>query len=104
VRIHRGDVPERYRILIAGLPTTRAARMVGDLVGDDVEPASVARIVAEVIDRVFDYPSDVAGYLAPYANRFGFCRGDGVGLLDYLLDFADYDRNRDMIRAEARGE
>jgi hypothetical protein len=93
----------KQRIVLAGLPATRAARMIGDLLGDDVEPASVARIIAEVIDRVLDYPSNVAECLAPYAGRFGFRRGDGPGLLGYLLDLAGYDRHGDTVRAEARG-
>jgi len=104
VRIHRAEVPERQRILLAGLPATRAARMIGDLLGDHVEPSSVAQITAEVIDRVFDYPSDVAECIAPYASRFGFRRGDGVGLLDHLLSLAGYSRNRDSIRSLARGD
>jgi hypothetical protein len=104
VRIHRGHVPDKQRILLAGLPATRAARMIGDLLGDHVEPSSVAQITAEVIDRVFDYPSDVAECIAPYASRFGFRRGDGVGLLDYLLTLAGYSRNRDTIRSLARGD
>jgi predicted transcriptional regulator of viral defense system len=103
VRIHRADATGKQRILLAGLPATRAARMIGDLIGDHVEPPSVARITAEVIDRVFDHPSNVAECLAPYASRFGLRRGDGVGLLDYLLDLADYSERRDVIRAEARG-
>lgn len=103
VRIHRGKVEDKQRILLAGLPATRGAQMIGDLIGDHVEPSSVARITAEVIDRVFDYPSDVAECIAPHANRFGFRRGDGVGLLDYLLTLAGYSKNRDMIRSEARG-
>lgn len=102
VRIHRGDVPGRYRSVLHGLPATRAARMVGDLLGDDVEPGSVANITAVVIDRVFDYPKDVAQCISPYASRFGFRRGDGVALLDHLLTIANYDRHRDLIREMAR--
>ncbi len=102
VRIHRGDVPERYRTLIAGLPATRAARMIGDVIGDHVEPASVALIAAEVLDRRLDDPASIAECLAPYASRFEFRRGDGVGLLHYLLDLADYREHRDSIHTEAR--
>lgn len=101
VRIHRGEATGKQHIVLAGLPATRAARMIGDLLGDHVEPASVARITAEVVDRVFDYPSNIAECLAPYASRFGFRRGDGVALLDYLLDLADYSLHRDAVRTEA---
>lgn len=104
VRIHRGEVPGKYRIVIDGLPATRAARMVGDLLGDDIEPSSVAHIAAVVIDRVLDYPSNVAECIAPYASRFGFRRGDGPALLDHLLTLAGYDSHRDQIRQEARAQ
>lgn len=103
VRIHRGEVPEKYRIVISGLPTTRAARMVGDLLGDDIEPERVANIAAMVIDRVLDYPSNVAECVAPYASRFGFRRGDGPALLDHLLTLAGYGRHRGQTRQEPRG-
>ncbi len=104
VRIHRGEVPDRQRIVLAGMPTTRAARMIADLLADDIEPTSVAHITATVIDRVFDHPGDVAECIAPYAGRFGLRRGDGPALLDHLLSVAGYDRRRDVIGALARGE
>ncbi len=104
VRIHRGEVPDRQRIVLAGMPTTRAARMIADLLADNIEPTSVAHITATVIDRVFDYPGAVAECIAPYAGRFGFRRGDGPALLDHLLNMAGYDRSRDVINALARGE
>lgn len=103
VRIHRGNVVDQQRILLAGLPATRGARMIGDLIGDHVEPSSVARITAEIIDRGLDHQSDVAECIAPYANRFGFRLGDGVALLDYLLTLAGYSKNRDGIGSAALG-
>jgi Transcriptional regulator, AbiEi antitoxin len=104
VRIHRGVVPEGQRIVLGGLPVTRAARMIGDLLGDDVEPERVAQITAVAIDRVLDHPDLVARCIAPYASRFGFRRGDGPALLDHLLGMAGYDRRRGAIGALAGGE
>ena len=86
---------------LGGLPTTRAGRMIGDLVADNVDPAAVAQITAEVLDRVYEYPSVVAKMLAAHAQRFGFRNGDGVGVLNYLLTLVEY-RNKDMVIAEAR--
>ncbi|MEX1277722.1 MAG: type IV toxin-antitoxin system AbiEi family antitoxin domain-containing protein, partial [Chloroflexota bacterium] len=79
VRIHRGRVPPERRILLSGLPTTRAGWMVGQLLGDHVDPDAVAQITREVLDRALDYPSEVANAVAPYAQRFGLERGDGPG-------------------------
>jgi hypothetical protein len=101
VRLHRARVPEEHRIVLRGLPVTRAGWMIGDLLADHVDPESVARITAEVVDRVFDYPPVIAERIAPFAARFGFPRGDGVRLLDELLTLAGH-RNREAVIEEAR--
>lgn len=97
VRIHRGVVPTGQRIVIGGLPVTRAARMIADMLGDDIEPERVAQITAVAIDRVLDQPDLIAACISPYASRFGFRRGDGPALLDHLLGMAGYNRSRDAI-------
>jgi Transcriptional regulator, AbiEi antitoxin len=97
VRLHRGRVPDEQRLLLHGLPTTRAGRMIADLLDDHVEPASVAQITAEVVRRVFDYPSTIAQCIAPSAARYGFKRGDGVALLHHLLTLANYSDRAEMV-------
>jgi hypothetical protein len=101
VRLHRGTVPEEQRILLLGLPVTRAGRMIGDLLADHVDPSAVAQITAQVVDRAVDYPAVIAESIAPNAASFGFRRGDGTALLDHLLTVADYD-GRTAAMAEAR--
>jgi len=101
VRIHRGRVPPERRVLQGGLPTTRAAWMVGQLLADHLDVDAVAEITREVLERVLDYPRAVAEAVGPYAARFGLERGDGVGLLDELLRRAGAPR-RDGLLAEAR--
>ena len=91
VRLHRGRVPDEHRMVLSGLPVTRAGWMIGDLLADHVDPESVARIAAEAIDRKLDPPSVVAERIAPFAARFGFPRADGAGLLDVLLALAGSD-------------
>jgi len=100
VRLHRSQV-RTGRIVLHGLPITCAGRMIGDLVGDNVDPDAVAQIVKEVLDAVYDYPSTVAENLAPYAARSGFRQGDGLALLDEFLTRAGH-RHRDELLAEAR--
>jgi hypothetical protein len=102
VRLHRGTVPSKDRIVLGGLPTTRAGRMVGDLLADHVDPNAVAQVTVEVLERMLDYPRAVVDDLAPYSTRFGFAAGDGVGLLDHLLQLAG-SRDRDRFLAEAAG-
>lgn len=101
VRIHRGRVPPERRLLLGGLPTTRAAWMIGQLLADHVDPDAVAEITREVLDRALDYPSVVAEALAPYAHRFGYPRGDGAALLDELLRRAG-SGTREALPAAAR--
>lgn len=101
IRLHRGHVPSEHRIILHGLPVTRAGWMIGDLLADHVDPETVARITAEVIDRVLDYPSVIAERIAPFAGRFDLPHGDGLGVLDQLLTLADYP-DRESILTETR--
>jgi hypothetical protein len=102
VRIHRGSVLPERRILLGGLPTTRAAWVIGQLLADHVDPDAVAQITREVLDRALDYPSVVVNAVAPHAQRFGLERGNGVALLDELLRRTGAS-NREALVAEARG-
>ena len=77
--------------------------MIGDLVGDNVDPDSVAQIVKDVLDAMYDYPSTVAQNLAPYAARFGFRQRDGLALFNEFLTRAGH-RHRDELLAEARAD
>jgi predicted transcriptional regulator of viral defense system len=88
VRVHRGKVPATDRIVLSGLPVTRPARTIADLLADHVEPGVVGRIAAEVLDGGLEDSAEVAGHLAPYATRFDLPRGDGRATLDHLLAFA----------------
>ena len=103
IRLHRGQVPENRRILLHGLPTTRAGRMIGDLLADSVDPDQVAQIAVEVIDNVYDYPRVIAESLTLQAARFGFRKGDGIALFDELLRRAGYaDRERMVAMAREK--
>ena len=101
VRIHRGAVPQDRRILLGGLPTTRAGWMIGQLLAYHIDLDAVAGITREVLEKVLDYPRVVAEAVGPHAQRFGLERGDGIGLLDELLRRAATP-NRQGLTAEAR--
>ncbi|MHB8400194.1 MAG: type IV toxin-antitoxin system AbiEi family antitoxin domain-containing protein [Candidatus Limnocylindrales bacterium] len=101
VRLHRGTVPPEHRIIVGGLPTTRAGWMIGQLLADHVDPEAVAEITREVIERVNEYPRVVAEALAPYAQRFGLESGDGIDLLDELLRRAGTPTRQALV-AEVR--
>ncbi|MEX2447697.1 MAG: type IV toxin-antitoxin system AbiEi family antitoxin domain-containing protein [Solirubrobacterales bacterium] len=88
VRLHRGEVPAPDRIVLSGLPVTRAARTIADLLADHVEPGVVGRIAAEVLDGGLEGTGEVAERLAAYATRFDLPRDDGEATLDHLLALA----------------
>jgi len=88
VRLHRGKVPAADRVVVAGLPVTRAVRMIADLLADHVEPGVVGGIAAEVVDGGLEDAVDIAERLAPYATRFGLSPGEGSSTLDHLLALA----------------
>ena len=85
VRIHHRSVNETKWIVLRGLPVTRPSVIAADLLRDQVEPEAVAHVVADAIRGVFDYPGTFVETLAPSANRFGLRRGDGIGMLRWLL-------------------
>lgn len=101
IRIHRGTVEDSDRLLLHGLPATRAGRMIADLLTDHVDPAAVAQIVDEVLTHVYDYPGTIAEKVAPFAVRFGLRAGDGIGLLDHMLRLSG-NVQREGLLEEAR--
>lgn len=101
VRLHRGYVPPELRTIIAGLPVTNSARMIGDLLADRVDPIAVGQIASEVLGRNLTPPAAIAECMTPHASAFGFRRGDGEALLDHLLELVGSEQRAklvDMVR------
>jgi hypothetical protein len=65
---------------------TRPARIVSDLLDDHEDPEAVAHIVADAIRGNYDSPGVFTDSLAAQASRFGLRRGDGLGVMRWLLD------------------
>ena len=102
VRIHVRALAEGEWTALGGLLVTRPSRIASDLLWDQEDPEAVARIIADAIRPVYDYPTTFADRLAPHAARFGLRKGDGLALLRWLLELTgDPDAARWM--AEARG-
>ncbi len=89
VRIHVRQLPDGVWVRLGGLPVTRPARTVSDLLWDHEDPEAVAHIVAQSIRGISDYPGTFADSLAPLAGRFGLRRGDGLALLRWLVGLVD---------------
>jgi hypothetical protein len=85
VRLHRAPAVSSDRVILNGLPVTRPGRMISDLLAARVEPAAVAHIAREILERGYEYPDVVSKYVAPYAARYGLSRHNGEDMIDYLL-------------------
>ncbi|NNN09432.1 MAG: hypothetical protein HKL85_09605 [Acidimicrobiaceae bacterium] len=101
VRLHQRPLADGEWIQLRGLPATRPARIVSDLLYDHEDPGAVAQIIADAIRLVFDYPGTFAASLASHAGRFGLRREDGLALLRWLLDLVGDEETEKWMR-EAR--
>jgi predicted transcriptional regulator of viral defense system len=102
VRIHQRALQDGEWIHLGGLPVTRPSRIASDLLFDKEDPGAVARLTADAIRGVFDYPGTIADALAPHAARFGLRRGDGLALLQWFLELAgDPETGRWMEEARS---
>jgi len=100
VRLHHRDLDDGEWINLRGMLVTRPSRIAGDLLADHEDPEAVGHLVADAIRAAYDYPGTFADSLARFAARFGLRRGDGIGLLRWLLDLAgDPDTQRWMDEA-----
>lgn len=99
VRLHRGPV-DRGLITLHGLPVTRPYRIAADLLAEREDPGAVAQVIADSLRPVHDYPGTIAQAIAPHAAAHGLRRGDGIGLLRWLLDLTG-EPDRDTWLAEA---
>jgi predicted transcriptional regulator of viral defense system len=65
VRIHVRGLTDDEVVVVGGLPVTRPARIVGDLIRQREDPEAVAQIVIDALRGVFDYPGAFVQALAP---------------------------------------
>jgi predicted transcriptional regulator of viral defense system len=88
VRLHRGPTPADDVAMVEGLPVTRPHRIAADLMADREDPGAVAAVITDALRARSDSPASFARALAPSANAFGLRRGDGPGMLRWLLELA----------------
>ncbi len=102
VRIHVRRLDPGEWANLRALPVTRPSRIASDLLWDHEDPEAVAQLIADSIRPVLDYPGTFADELVPHAARFGLRKGDGLGLLRWLLDLTNHpDAGRWMAEARA---
>ena len=86
VRIHRRHLGPEEWIVLRGLPVTRPARIASDLLYDREDPSAVAHVVSDALRGESERAGLVVDALAPHAARFGLRKGDGLALLQWMLD------------------
>ena len=103
VHLHRARLDDGEWANVGGLLVTRPARVAADLLADVEDPEAVAQIIADALRPVLEYPGNVARSIAPYAVRFGLRQGDGLALLEWLLNLTR-DPQRDTWLTQARAD
>jgi len=103
VRIHRRKLADTEWSILRGLPVTRPARIVSDLMYDNEDPGAIAHMITDSLRDVAESPTTVADALAPHAGKFGLRRRDGIALLRWMLDLVgDPESELWISEAQAR--
>jgi hypothetical protein len=89
-------------VIVRGLPVTRPRRIAADLLADRADLDAVAQLIVDALRLTLDDPGSVASAIAPHAAAHGLRRGDGLGLLRWLLDLSgDPDSAKWLAEATA---
>jgi hypothetical protein len=103
VRIHVRPLSDDEWASQGGLLVTRPQRTAADLLRSREDPEAVAQVVVDALRQGYSSPGEFAAALAPSAARHGLRRGDGMSLLQWLLDLAgDPDSSRWLSLARAK--
>lgn len=94
----RGDIRFRQRVLteqdvtlVHGLPAMRIERTLTDLLEDLADQSLVADALGDALRKYSVDLDHLIGLLSPLAERNGFGRNNGSGLLNKLLEQAGLD-------------
>jgi predicted transcriptional regulator of viral defense system len=99
VRTHRRKLANTEWNIRGGLPVTRPARIISDLLYDSEDPGAVAHIITDSLRNVYESPTAIADALAPHAGKFGLRRRDGLALLLWMLDLVGDTKSELWISA-----
>jgi hypothetical protein len=101
VRLYRDVLGDDEWVKLDGLLVTRPARIAADLLESREDPAAIAAVIGDALRALKDYPESVTQAIAPHAATLGLPDGDGLALMDWLLDLTQ-DPLRDQWLADAR--
>jgi Transcriptional regulator, AbiEi antitoxin len=103
VRIHVRPLSDDEWASQGGLLLTRPQRTAADLLRSREDPEAVAQVVVDALRQGHSSPAEFAAALAPSSARHGLRRGDGISLLQWLLDLVrDPDSSRWLSLARAK--
>lgn len=104
VRIHVRSLHDGEWASHGGLLVTAPPRTAADLLRSREDPAATAQVTADALRHGYASPREFAAALAPGAAAHGFPQGDGISLLQWLLDLTgDPDSGRWASQARAQG-
>lgn len=102
VHIHRAPVADQECTNVDGLLVTRPGRIAADLLRSHEDPGAVAQVIADSIRMGKEQPAAFGRAIAPSAARFGLDPGNGLELLEWLLELTgDPDRASWLEQARA---
>lgn len=89
VRLHQRQLHNTECTTVQGLPVTKPARIISDLLYDNEDPESIAQILVDALNNHLDTPQNCIDSLRPHAFKFGFRRGDGTAVFRWLGELID---------------
>ena len=105
VRLHTRALTPNEWSTYRGLPVARPSRIASDLLWEKEDPQAISQVVADAIRSNHDDPGAFANALSPHAARFALRKGDGIALLEWLLDRVPDPETRGWIdEAKAHAE
>ena len=97
VKIRTRSIGSDEWMRLTGLPVTRPARIVSDLLFDREDPVAVADIAVGALDLGIEPPRRFIHALDIHAHRFGLRSDDGRGLFAWLLGLSGHARRDEWL-------
>jgi Transcriptional regulator, AbiEi antitoxin len=88
VRIHHGTVGASERTLVDGLPVTTPLRTISDLASSRLDRGHLGGVVRDAVIEHHLPVAKAAAILSQHAREYGAAAGNGMALVELMLDEA----------------
>lgn len=103
VSLHRARLDPHEWVTHEGLLVTTPARIAADLLAEREDLEAVAHVVTDALRASLDQPDRTSAALAPYAAQLNLPPGDGLALLEWLLNLTLAPERRAWLAQARRG-